>query len=112
MEFLTTVANVDTISSMKTVELISTRIAYSELAFAEYCGAFQSQSKDRYAGSQVKYRLAHVVRGECVFYCALKSLSNFMQASIAVSASLKLKEPLINLSLRGAQRRGNPEMPA
>jgi len=22
------------------------------------------------------------------------------------------KEPLINLSLRGAQRRGNPEMPA
>jgi len=50
---------------MKTVELICTRIVYSELAFAELVLWRLPKPLD---GSlhEFKYRLAYVVRGECV----------------------------------------------
>ena len=65
MESLTTVAGVGTISNMKAVELICARIAYSELAFAELVLWRLPKPLD---GSlhRFKYRLAYVVRGDCV----------------------------------------------
>jgi hypothetical protein len=51
--------------NMKSVELIRTRIAYSESAFAELSLWRLAKPLD---GSlhRFKYRLAYVVRGECV----------------------------------------------
>ena len=62
---MTTVLNVGTISNMKAVELISTRITYSESAFAELVLWRLPKPAD---GSlhRFKYRLAYVVRGNCV----------------------------------------------
>ena len=56
---------VGTISNMKAVELIGTRIPYSESAFAELVLWRLPKPID---GSlhRFKYRLAYVVRGECV----------------------------------------------
>ena len=62
---MTTHLNVGTISNMKAVELISTRITYSESAFAELVLWRLPKPAD---GSlhKFKYRLAYVVRGNCV----------------------------------------------
>lgn len=50
---------------MRAVELISTRIPYSELAFAELVLWRLPKPVDG-ALHRFKYRLAYVVRGECV----------------------------------------------
>jgi hypothetical protein len=52
-------------SNMKAIQLVSTRITYSELAFAELVLWRLPKPVD---GSPhgFKYRLAYVVRGECV----------------------------------------------
>jgi hypothetical protein len=50
---------------MKAVELISTRIAYSELAFAELV-LWRLPKPVEGSLHRFKYRLAYVVRGECV----------------------------------------------
>lgn len=65
LERLTTIQNVVIISNMKAIELICTRIVYSELAFAELVLWRLPKPLD---GSlhEFKYRLAYVVRGECV----------------------------------------------
>jgi hypothetical protein len=62
---LTTPVDVGTISNMKAVELIHTRIAYSASAFAELVLWRLAKSN---VGSPhgYKYRLAYVVDGECV----------------------------------------------
>jgi len=62
---LTTDDNVDIISNMKAIQLICTRIIYSESAFAELVLWRLSKPLD---GSlhDFKYRLAYVVRGKCV----------------------------------------------
>ena len=62
---MTTHLNVGTISNMKAVELISTRITYSESAFAELVLWRLPKPAD---GSlhKFQYRLAYVVRGNCV----------------------------------------------
>jgi len=62
---LTTVNNVVIISNMKAIQLICTRIIYSESAFAELVLWRLPKPLD---GSlhDFKYRLAYVVRGECV----------------------------------------------
>lgn len=62
---MTTVANVGTISNMKAVELISTCIAYSELAFAELV-LWRLPKPVEGSLHGFKHRLAYVVRGECV----------------------------------------------
>ena len=50
---------------MKATELIRRRIVYSEIAFAELVLWKLPQRKDRSLHG-FKYRLAYVVRGECV----------------------------------------------
>lgn len=50
---------------MKAVELISTRIVYSELAFAELV-LWRLPKPVEGSLHRFKYRLAYVVRGECV----------------------------------------------
>lgn len=50
---------------MKAVELIHTRIAYSESAFAELV-LWRLSMPVEGSSHQFKYRLAYVVRGECV----------------------------------------------
>ena len=53
------------ISNMKAVELISTRIAYSESAFAELV-LWRLPKPLEGSLHGFKYRLAYIVRGECV----------------------------------------------
>jgi len=65
LELLTTLSDVVIISSMKAVELICTRIVYSELAFADLALWRLPKPLDR-SSHDYKYRLAYVVRGECV----------------------------------------------
>jgi hypothetical protein len=62
---LTTAINVVIISNMKAIQLICTRIIYSESAFAELVLWRLPKPLD---GSlhDFKYRLAYIVRGECV----------------------------------------------
>jgi len=50
---------------MKAVRLISTRIAYSESAFAELV-LWRLPNPLKGSAHKFKYRLAYVVRGECV----------------------------------------------
>lgn len=50
---------------MKAVELISTRIPFSELAFAELV-LWRLPKPVEGSSHRFKYRLAYVVRGECV----------------------------------------------
>lgn len=52
-------------SNIKAVQLVSTRITYSESAFAELVLWRLSQPVEGSAHG-FKYRLAYVVRGECV----------------------------------------------
>ncbi|MBI5937769.1 MAG: hypothetical protein HY850_07975 [Betaproteobacteria bacterium] len=52
-------------SNMKAVQLVSTRISYSEVAFAELVLWRLPQAVEGSAHG-FKYRLAYVVRGECV----------------------------------------------
>ncbi len=52
-------------SNMKAVQLVSTRISYSESAFAELVLWRLPEPVDGSAHG-FKYRLAYVVRGECV----------------------------------------------
>ena len=65
MELLTTPDTVGTISNMKALELIRTRIVYSEKAFAELV---LWQLPKPLAGSvhRFKYRLAYIVNSICV----------------------------------------------
>ena len=65
LELLTTRTLVGTISNMRAVELIRTRIVYSEVAFAE---SLLRQLAAPLSGSthRFKYRLAYVVHGLCV----------------------------------------------
>lgn len=51
---------------MKAVQLVSTCITYSESAFAELV-LWQLPESVRGSTHRFKYRLAYVVRGECVF---------------------------------------------
>ena len=57
--------NVGIISNMKAVELICTRIAYSESAFAELV-LWRLPKPVEGSPHRFKYRLAYVVRGKCV----------------------------------------------
>ncbi len=57
--------DVGMISNMKAVELICTRIAYSESAFAELV-LWRLSKPIEGALHGFKYRLAYIVRGECV----------------------------------------------
>ncbi len=50
---------------MKALELVRTRVIYSEIAFAELV-LWQLQSPLPGSNHRFKYRLAYVVRGECV----------------------------------------------
>ena len=50
---------------MKAVQLVSTRIAYSESAFAELV-LWRLPNPLKGSAHAFKYRLAYVVRGECV----------------------------------------------
>ena len=50
---------------MKAVQLVSTRIAYSESAFAELV-LWRLPKPLKGSAHAFKYRLAYVVRGECV----------------------------------------------
>ena len=50
---------------MKAVQLVSTRIAYSESAFAELV-LWRLPTPLKGSAHAFKYRLAYVVRGECV----------------------------------------------
>lgn len=65
MERLTTTKNVGILSNMKAVELIRARIAYSDWAFAELA-LWRLQKPLEGSIHAYKYRLAYVVRGECV----------------------------------------------
>ena len=62
---MTTHDNAVIISNMKAVKLISTRIIYSESAFAELVLWRLPKSMDE-SLHDFKYRLAYVVCGECV----------------------------------------------
>lgn len=65
LEGLTTITGVVIMSNMKAVELVCSRIVYSEFAFAEL--ALWRLRKPLVGSSHTfKYRLAYVVRGECV----------------------------------------------
>ena len=66
LELLTTPAAVVIVSTMKAVELIRTRIIYSEFAFAELVLWHLPEALDG-STHHFKYRLAYIVRGECVF---------------------------------------------
>ena len=50
---------------MKAVQLVSTRIAYSESAFVELV-LWRLPNPLKGSAHEFKYRLAYVVRGECV----------------------------------------------
>lgn len=65
LENLTTSVDVGTISNMKAVQLVRTRIIYSNAAFAEMV---LWRVPEPIAGSAhaFKYRLAYVVDGECI----------------------------------------------
>jgi hypothetical protein len=65
LEYLTTPLNVGTISNMKAVELISTRIICSETSFADLV-LWRLPELAKGSSHQFKYRLAYVVSGECV----------------------------------------------
>lgn len=65
LDHLTTCCSVVTISNMKASELISTRIAYSDVAFAELVLWRLARSVPG-SRHRFKYRLAYVVRGQCV----------------------------------------------
>jgi hypothetical protein len=62
---LTTFPDVVNISNMKAVELICTRIVYSESAFAELI-LWRLPKPLGGSSHEFKYRLAYVVHGECV----------------------------------------------
>ncbi len=57
--------HVGIISNMKAVQLVSARIAYSEFAFAELV-LWRLPIPLKGSAHEFKYRLAYVVRGECV----------------------------------------------
>lgn len=65
LELLTTQTDIDIISHMKAVELICTRIVYSESAFAELVLWRLPKPMDG-SSHEFKYRLAYIVRGKCV----------------------------------------------
>lgn len=62
---MTTASRVGTVSNMKAVQLVSTRIAYSESAFAELV-LWRVPKPIEGSSHGFKYRLAYVVRGKCV----------------------------------------------
>jgi len=53
------------LSNMKAVELISTRVIYSEMSFADLV-LWRLAKPLKGSSHQFKYRLAYVVSGECV----------------------------------------------
>jgi len=65
LEGLTTLSDVGIISNMKAVELVRSRIAYTETAFAELV-LWRLPKPLEGSSHRFKYRLAYVVRGECV----------------------------------------------
>ncbi len=65
LELLTTDRYVVIISTMKAVKLISTRIVYSESTFVELV-LWRLPKPLRGSVHGFKYRLAYIVRGECV----------------------------------------------
>ncbi len=65
MELLTTTAIVGIFSNMKAVELICTRVVYTESAFAELV-LWRLPKPLEGSTHLFKYRLAYVVGGECV----------------------------------------------
>jgi hypothetical protein len=66
LESLTTAYSVVIIPNMKDVQLVRTRIIYSETAFAELV-LWRVPQPVAGSAHQFKYRLAYVVRGVCVF---------------------------------------------
>jgi len=62
---LTTTADVVTISNVKAVQLVRTRIAFSASAFAELV-LWQLPKPGAGSAHSFKYRLAYVVNGVCV----------------------------------------------
>ena len=58
-------AHIGILSNMKAVQLVRTRIAYSEEAFAELV-LWQVPKRVASSGHEYKYRLAYVVNGVCV----------------------------------------------
>ena len=62
---MTTIACVVIMSNMKAIELIRSRILYSEFAFAELA-LWRLPTPLEGSLHNFKYRLAYVVRGECV----------------------------------------------
>ena len=62
---LTTLGSVGKVADMKAVRIISTRIAYSEMAFAELV-LWRLPKSVEGSSHGFKYRLAYVVRGKCV----------------------------------------------
>jgi Family of unknown function (DUF6516) len=65
LEQLTTNIAVVILSNMKAVELLRTRIIYSEIAFAELV-LWRVPKPVIGSNHEFKYRLAYVVSGECV----------------------------------------------
>lgn len=65
MEFLTTAARLGIIANVKAVELIRTRIAFSDTAFAELV-LWKLPQPVPGSTHGYKYRLAYVVDGLCV----------------------------------------------
>ena len=65
LELLTTQERVVRISDMPAVQLVSTRIVYSETAFAELV-LWRLPKPLKGSPHGFKYRLAYVVGGECV----------------------------------------------
>lgn len=65
MELLTTLASVVIISNMKAIQLVRTRITYSDIAFAELV-LWQVPKPVDGSEHRFKYRLAYVVRSVCV----------------------------------------------
>ena len=55
-------------SNMKATQLVSTRIPYSESAFAELV-LWRLPKPVEGSAHGFKYRLAYIVRGECVLRC-------------------------------------------
>jgi Family of unknown function (DUF6516) len=65
LEGLTTIQSVVILSNMKAIELIRSRILYSEFAFAELA-LWRLPAPPEGSLHNFKYRLAYMVRGECV----------------------------------------------
>jgi len=65
LELLTTKVRVGIVSNMQAVQLVRTRIAYSEAAFAELV-LWQIPKPVVGSDHGFKYRLAYVVQGVCV----------------------------------------------